>query len=612
MSQVDHDKRERTKTMSLPIESYALLGDTHTAALVGTNGSIDWLCLPRFDSGACFAALVGDQYNGRWLMAPAGPVRATTRAYRDETLVLDTDFETDEGAVRVTDCMPPRHERPEVVRVVTGLRGRVAMRMELIVRFDYGAIIPWVRRLPGHLALVAGPEALALRGEVDTWGEGLTTVAEFAISAGDSVSFVLAWHPSHEQPPRPVDPAAAVADTEQWWREWSQQCTYGERDWRDRVMRSLVTLKALTYEPTGGILAAATTSLPEKIGGVRNWDYRYCWLRDATFTLYALLGAGFKQEARAWRDWLLRAVAGAPSQMQILYGPAGERRIPETDLDWLAGYKQSRPVRAGNAAANQLQLDVYGEVFDAMHQARRSGLEPHTHAWHLQETLLSALETAWHQPDEGIWEVRGGPQHFTHSKVMAWVAVDRAVKGVEQLGLDGPVDRWKRVREEIHREVCEKAYDPSRDTFTQFYGSKALDASLLRIPLVGFLPIDDPRVQGTINAVRKELTSEGFVMRYLADDQSADGLPAGEGAFLPCTSWLADCLALNGEQEEATELFEKLCAISNDVGLLSEEYDPVNGCLIGNFPQAFSHVSLVNTAANLSSGGHPLGRRYHS
>jgi GH15 family glucan-1,4-alpha-glucosidase len=599
--------------MALPIESYALIGDTHTAALVGTNGSIDWLCLPRFDSGACFAALVGDDYNGRWLMAPAGAVRATRRAYRDDTLVLDTDFETDEGAVRVTDCMPPRYERPEVVRIVTGLRGRVAMRMELIVRFDYGALIPWVRRLSGFLSLVAGPEALALRGDVQTWGEGLTTVSEFSISAGDSVAFVLAWHPSHEKPPRPVHAQSAVEDTEEWWRDWAQQCTYGERDWRDRVMRSLVTLKALTYEPTGGILAAATTSLPEKIGGVRNWDYRYCWLRDATFTLYALLAAGFKEEARAWRDWLLRAVAGAPSQMQILYGPAGERRIPETNLDWLSGYKQSTPVRAGNAAADQLQLDVYGEVFDAMHQARRSGIEPHTHAWHLQQTLLSALETTWQEPDEGIWEVRGARQHFTHSKVMAWVAMDRAVKGIEQLGLDGPLDRWKRVREEIHREVCEKAFDSKRQTFTQYYGSQALDASLLRIPLVGFLPIDDPRVQGTIDAVRKNLTSQGFVLRYDSDDsQSVDGLPAGEGAFLPCTFWLADCLCLNGEQEEATRLFEQLCAVANDVGLLSEEYDPANGCLVGNFPQAFSHVSLVNTAANLSSGGHPLGHRFHS
>jgi GH15 family glucan-1,4-alpha-glucosidase len=584
------------------IEDYALIGDTHTAALVGTDGSIDWLCVPRFDDGACFAALLGAPEHGRWLVAPAGDVTRTSRRYRDDTLVLETEFETADGAVRVVDCLPIREDVCHVVRLVEGIRGRVAMRMELVVRFDYGATVPWVRSLDGTLTAVAGPNGLALRTPVETSGRGLATEARFSVAGGERVPFVLSWYPSHRSPPDPIDAAMAVRDTEAWWRAWSRRCTY-DGPWREAVVRSLITLKALTYAPTGGIVAAPTTSLPERIGGVRNWDYRYCWLRDSTFTLYAFLHGGYREEAGAWRDWLLRAVAGDPSQLQILYGIGGERRIPETQADWLPGYEGSTPVRLGNAAIGQLQLDVYGELMDTLQVARRSGLPPEPAAWALQRHLVEFLESSWQEPDEGIWEVRGGRRAFTHSRVMAWVAVDRAIRAVERFELDGPIDRWRRVRDEIHEDVCRHGYDPDRGTFVQSYGSTALDASLLLIPLVGFLPPDDPRVMATIAAVERELMRDGFVLRYSSGDDGVDGLPAGEGAFLPCTCWLADAYSQAGRHDEARRLFERLLAIRNDVGLLSEEYDPASGRMLGNFPQAFSHVALINTASNLAPTG---------
>jgi GH15 family glucan-1,4-alpha-glucosidase len=590
------------------IEDYALIGDTHTAALVAANGSIDWLCVPRFDSGACFAALIGDERHGRWRLAPAGSVRRAERRYRDETLVLETDFETPTGAVRVVDFMPLRMQHCHVVRVVQGLSGSVSMNMELIVRFDYGSIVPWVRRVDDALVAVGGPDAVCFRSPVDLEGRDLTTVAEFRVGRGDRVPFVLSWFGSHRPLPKAIDPDRALADTEKWWRKWSARCTY-TGEWRDQVLRSLITLKSLTYRPTGGIVAAATTSLPEQIGAGRNWDYRFCWLRDATFTLYALMLAGFEDEARAWRDWLLRAVAGHPEQMQILYGAGGERRLTELELGWLPGYERSAPVRIGNAAVDQFQLDVYGEVMDALHQARSIGLGSAGPAWDLQRVLMDFLESKWEEPDEGIWEVRGPRRHFVHSKVMAWVALDRAVKAVERFGMDGPVERWRRLRAEIHAEVCDNGYDADRQTFTQYYGGRELDASLLMIPLVGFLPATDDRVAGTVNAIERELMRDGFVMRYSHEDAGKiDGLPGGEGAFLACSFWLADCLHILGRVDAARELFMRLLGICNDVGLLSEEYDPSSGRLVGNFPQALSHLSLVNTAHNLAPG---LGAARH-
>ena len=600
--------------MALPIEDYALIGDTHTAALVGRDGSIDWLCLPRFDSGACFAALLGDERHGRWRLAPAGDVRAARRRYRGDTLVLETEFDTGDGVVRVIDCMPHRHHYADVVRLVEGVSGRVPIRMQLVMRFDYGSIIPWVRRVGDAVLAVAGPDALTLRADVPVRGEDRTTVADFAVAAGERVAFSLTWHPSTDPPPGPLDAAALIEGTERWWQEWAARCTH-RGPWHEAVIRSLVTLKALTFEPTGGIVAAATTSLPEALGGVRNWDYRFCWVRDATFTLYALMLAGYSEEAAAWRDWLLRAVAGDPADLQIMYGAAGERRLTELELEWLPGYEGSRPVRIGNAASGQFQLDVYGEIMDALHLARGSGLAVDEAAWRLQRTLLEFLESAWRQPDEGIWEVRGPRRHFTHSKVMAWVALDRSVKAVERYGLDGPAGRWRALRDEIHQEVCREGFDPERQTFTQYYGSTELDAALLMVPLVGFLPADDPRVRGTAAAIQRELCRDGFVMRYSqpagepAGDNPVDGLPPGEGAFLACSFWLADNLALFGRRREATELFERLLDLRNDVGLLAEEYDPTAGRLVGNFPQAFSHVGLVNTANNLSPGEGPAEHR---
>ncbi|HEX3658296.1 MAG TPA: glycoside hydrolase family 15 protein [Pirellulales bacterium] len=584
--------------MALRIEDYALIGDFYTAALVGRDGSIDWLCLPRFDSGACFCALLGKPEHGRWLLEPAVPVRRVTRQYRDSTLVLETNFETDDGAVTVVDCMPPRVREPAVVRMVVGQRGCVPMHMQLVLRPDYGATIPWVRSTPRGLRAVAGPDTFLLDTQVELRGEGLTTVAEFDVTAGDQVPFVLSWQSSIEPDAEPFDAAQTIRETDEWWREWSSRCTYEGR-WREAVVRSLVTLKALTYAPTGGIVAAVTTSLPEKIGGVRNWDYRYCWVRDASFTLFALLRNGYTEEAIAWREWLLRAVAGDAAQMNIMYGLAGERRLTETELDWLPGYENSKPVRIGNAAHRQFQLDVFGEVMAALHLATREGLKPEDDAWHVQLELLNFLEQGgWRKPDEGIWEVRGPRRHFTHSKVMAWVAFDRAIKTAEVLQLEAPLKRWKALRGQIHDEVCRQGFDPQRNTFVQYYGGQPLDASLLMIPLVGFLPGDDPRVRGTVEAIERELMTDGFVRRY-PTTEDVDGLPPGEGAFLACTFWLVDNYHSLGRTEEAERLMERLLDLRNDVGLLAEEYDPHAGRLVGNFPQAFSHVGLVNAARRL-------------
>jgi GH15 family glucan-1,4-alpha-glucosidase len=582
------------------IEDYALLGDLQTAALVGRDGSVDWLCLPRFDSPACFAALLDGPDAGHWLLAPAGGGPATRRRYRDDTLVLETEWDTPDGSVRVVDCMPPRGDAADVVRVVEGLSGSVRMRMRLTLRFDYGRIVPWVRRRGRDLGAVAGPDAVWLSTDVPLRGEDLSTVAEFTVTAGQRVPFVLTYQPSHLPRPTPVDAVTAVAATERFWRSWIRRCTYRGR-WADAVRRSLITLKALTYAPTGGILAAATTSLPEQLGGPRNWDYRFCWLRDATFTLQALLGTGFVAEARAWREWLLRAVAGDPADLQIMYALDGTRRIPEYTLDWLAGHEGSRPVRVGNAAAEQVQLDVWGEVLDGLHLSREAGIAATEAGWDLQRALLDFLEGNWRQPDNSLWEVRGPRRPFVHSKVMAWAGFDRAVAAVERHGLDGPVDRWRALRDEIHAEVCAKGFDPTRNTFTQFYGSTGLDAATLLIPRVGFLPWGDPRVVGTVEAVRRELCSDGFVLRYHPQhDDNVDGLPGTEGAFLACSFWLVDALHAIGRVDEAERMFERLLALRNDVGLLSEEYDPVAGRQLGNTPQAFSLVGLVNSARQIS------------
>ncbi len=585
--------------MALPIEDYAIIGDTQTAALVGRDGSIDWLCLPRFDSGACFASLLGTPEHGRWLIAPADTTVSHFRRYRPGTLVLEHDFETRSGAVRIIDFMPPRETRPDVVRIVEGLRGEVAMTMELVIRFDYGWTIPWVRTDNHLFRAVAGPNGLVLRSPVKTRGRDMKTIADFTVGKGERVPFVLTWYPSHEASPVALDPEQALADTLAYWGDWERDMTKVHGPWREAVHRSLITLKALTYAPTGGIVAAATTSLPEAIGGVRNWDYRYCWVRDATLTLDSLMDCGVLTEATAWRDWLLRAAAGAPDQLQIMYGPAGERRLPEFELDHLPGYEGSRPVRVGNAAAGQFQLDVYGELMDAMERARTHGLAENSSSWALQQALMTFVEEHWSDPDDGLWEVRGPRQHFVHSRVMAWVAFDRAVTGVERHGLKGPVDRWRTLRQTIHDEVLEQGFSAEKQAFTQYYGTDALDASVLMIPLVGFLPPSDPRVKSTIEAIERELVMDGFVRRY-QNEAGVDGLPGTEGAFLACSFWLADNLALIGRIDDAEVLFERLLALTNDVGLLSEEYDPGAGRLVGNFPQAFSHVGLINTARNLA------------
>ena len=596
--------------MASLIEDYALIGDCHTAALVGRDGSIDWLCFPRFDSGACFAALLGTQEHGRWLISPANEIKSIQRRYREGTLVLETDYETQDGAVSLVDCMPPRSKEADLVRLIIGRRGQVRMRMQLIIRFDYGSIVPWVRAENNGIYAVGGPDILVLKTNIALQREGATVTAEFTVSEGERIPFVLMWHPSHEPTPAIVDAEEMITQTEQWWQKWSDRCTY-QGPWRDAVLRSLITLKALTYAPTGGIVAAATTSLPEQIGGVRNWDYRYCWLRDATFTLYALMIGGYTEEAEAWRDWLLRAVAGSPSQINIMYGLAGERRLTEFALNWLPGYENSAPVLIGNAAHRQFQLDVYGEVLDALHLARRAGKEPDENAWRVQTALIEFLESAWTEPDEGIWEVRGPRRHFTHSKIMAWVAVDRTVKSMERFGLPGPLERCRKLRATIHEEVCNKGFDSKRNSFVQFYGGTDLDSSLLMIPLVGFLPPSDPRVRGTLHAIERDLMRDGLVARYSTKPE-VDGLPSGEGVFLACSFWLADNFALLGRREDAVRLFERLLDLRNDVGLLSEEYDPFKRRLVGNFPQAFSHVSLINTATNLSRYAGPAEDRQHS
>ncbi|GIE36707.1 glucoamylase [Actinoplanes italicus] len=581
------------------IEDYAVIGDLQTAALVGRDGSIDWLCLPRFDSPACFAALLHDDSAGHWRMAPVAGGPATRRRYQDDTLILETEWDTPDGTVRVIDYMPPRGKAADVVRMVEGLSGAVPMRMDLTLRFDYGKVVPWVRRTGPDLGAIAGPDAVWLRTDIDLHGENRTTVAEFTVRAGERIPFVLTYQLSHLPRPQPVDAERALADTERFWRDWIGRCDYDGR-WPDAVRRSLLTLKALTYAPTGGILAAATTSLPEQWGGPRNWDYRYCWLRDATFTLQALLGTGYVAEAKAWREWLLRAVAGDPADLQIMYGLDGTRRLPEYELDWLRGYEGASPVRVGNGAADQLQLDVWGEVLESLHLARESSITATDTAWDLQRALLEHLEGNWRLPDNSLWEVRGPRRHFVHSKVLAWTGFDCAIRAVEQHGLAGSADRWRAVRDEIHAEVCAKGFDTDRNTFTQSYGSRGLDAATLLIPRVGFLPASDPRVIGTVDAVRNELCEDGFVLRYRPETEGVDGLPGTEGAFLACTFWLVDALDAIGRRTEAEQLFERLLDLRNDVGLLAEEYDPATGRHMGNTPQAFSMVGLVNSARQLS------------
>jgi GH15 family glucan-1,4-alpha-glucosidase len=586
----------------LKIEDYAVIGDMHTAALVGRNGSIDWLCLPNFGSHACFAALLGLADNGHWKLAAADENASVKRGYLENTLILETVYATGTGRARVIDFMPVNRREREVIRIVEGIEGDMAMALRLVIRFDYGLTVPWVRHLEDNsLVAVAGPNALTLRTPVPLQGEGLSTVARFTVRAGEKMTFSLSWHLSHLKAGQPAsDEHAALAETEHYWKTWAGRCKF-RGPWRSSVIRSLITLKGLTYEPTGGIMAAATTSLPEHIGGVRNWDYRFCWLRDATFTLYSFMHAGYFEEARAWSEWLLRAAAGDPSQLQIVYGAAGERLLAELELGHLVGYEDSRPVRIGNAAAQQFQLDVYGEVMDAMHVARAKGLKTDEDSWHLQCHLVDFVAKHWMDPDEGIWEIRGPRRQFTHSKVMAWVAIDRAVKAVEQFGMEGPATEWAALRERIHEDICRNGFNRERSGFTQYYGAPELDASLLMIPLVGFLPANDPRVVSTVELIERELVEGGLVQRYQTSPSGrVDGLPPGEGTFLPCSFWLADCLFLMGRVAEATALFERLLAVRNDLGLLAEEYDPVAQRLLGNFPQAFSHVCLVNTAYNLN------------
>jgi GH15 family glucan-1,4-alpha-glucosidase len=583
------------------IEDYAFLSDTQTGALVSRDGCVDWLCLPRFDSGACFASLLGTAENGHWRFFTKEKTDKISRHYRGDTLILETEIETKSGAVRLIDFMPPRGENPDLIRIVEGIRGEVEMEMELIIRFDYGSVVPWVRQEHGGLEAIAGPDGLILRTPVETQGKALTTVAEFNVKKGDRVPFVLTWFASHRQPPRQVNAEHALRDTDNFWNTWAKQCRR-KTQWDHALLRSLIVLKGLTYEPTGGIVAAATTSLPEEIGGVRNWDYRYCWLRDATFTLISLLNAGYKDEANSWRQWLLRTIAGSPAQMQIMYGVQGERRLDEFEIPWLSGYEKSGPVHIGNAASNQFQLDVYGEVLNAAYRAHEFGIKATESDWALLVGLMKFLESKWHEPDEGIWEVRGGKRHFVHSKMMAWVAFDRAVKLVEtcDCAAGENLESWKQIRDQIHAEVCEKGYNKAKKAFTQYYGTDALDASLLMMPLVDFLPASDERVRNTIEAIQRELVQDGFVLRYRPQEKKVDGLPGREGVFLPCSFWLANCLHLLGRKSEACELFERLLALRNDLGLLSEEYDPVDKRQLGNFPQAFSHVALVNSALVLS------------
>ena len=594
--------------MGARIEDYGLIGDCETAALVSKDGSIDWLCWPRFDSGACFAALLGNSKNGRWRIAPAQAKSRITRRYRPATLILETTFTTADGEVTVIDFMPLREQASHLVRLVVGTRGTVAIRTELVIRFDYGQSVPWVKRTEnGDLLAISGPDMVVLRTPVEMRGEQLTSVGEFTVSAGETIPFVLMYVQSHLPAPDPVDAEDALRQTQNFWEEWTS-VHKSTGPYAPFVLRSLITLKALSYLPTGGIVAAPTTSLPEQLGGPRNWDYRFCWLRDATLTLLALMNSGYYDEACAWRDWLLRAAAGSPSQIRIMYGLAGDKRLAEWEVPWLAGYEGSKPVRIGNAAADQLQLDVFGEVLDAMHQARVGGLPPLADAWDFQRVLVSHLEEIWPLEDEGIWEVRGGRRHFTYSKMMAWVAFDRTIRSAEAFGLEGPIDHWRKLRAQIHAEVCDKAFNPKIGAFMQSYGSEHLDASALLIPVVGFLPPSDPRVAGTVEAIERKLMTNGFVLRY-DTDVTQDGLPPGEGAFLACSFWLADAYILLGRRDDARKLFERLLTLCNDLGLLSEEYDPAGKRLLGNFPQAFSHIALVITAHNLDRAEKPCEQR---
>jgi len=595
--------------MPARIEDYALIGDLGTAALVSRDGSIDWLCWPRFDSGACFAALLGGPEHGRARLAPKDDKARITRRYRGSTLILETRFETAQGAATLIDFMPPRTgDDSHVVRIVVGERGRVDFESELVLRFGYGANVPWVTRLEdGTRRAIAGPDMVIMRTPVGVRGKDLTTVAEFAVSAGERIPFVLSYGPSHKEPPAPVDAEQCLTKTEKFWTDWASKNQISG-PWNDAVCRSLVTLKALTYAPTGGLCAAATTSLPEFIGGERNWDYRFCWLRDATLTLLALMNAGYYEEAKSWRDWLLRAAMGSPSQIQIMYGLSGERRLTEWQVPWLPGYEKSAPVRIGNAAYNQRQLDIFGEVMDALHQARKGGIGHVAAGWDLEQALLAHLEKIWNERDSGLWEVRGSREHFTFSKVMAWVAFDRAVKSAESFNLPGPVDHWRKLRDNIHNDVCERGFDNEVVSFVRSYGSKELDASLLLLPALGFLPPEDPRIRATVEAIERELVVDGLVLRY-DTEKSDDGLPAGEGVFLACSFWLADAYLMLGRRDDAVRLFERLLALRNDVGLLSEEYEPRSRRLVGNFPQAFSHLALVNSASNLAHYKKPAEQR---
>jgi GH15 family glucan-1,4-alpha-glucosidase len=592
-----------------PIESYAVIGDCETAALVGLDGSIDWLCWPDFSSDACFARLLGSEENGRWLLAPATQVEKTTRKYRDHTLILETTFEAADFAVTIVDFMPIRGTNSDIVRIVKGIRGNAPMKMEMSLRFNYGATVPWVTRSDGGIHAIAGPDLVVLRTRAPLAGEDLTTVSEFTVNEGESVDFVMTYGRSHLHPPRAIDVNTALEETQKFWEEWAAVSSY-KGPYRDAVERSLITLKALTYRPTGGIVAAVTTSLPEQLGGPRNWDYRYCWLRDATFTLTALMHGGYYHEAKAWQQWLLRAIAGSPDQVQIMYGIAGQRYLPERELTWLTGYEDSKPVRIGNAASEQLQLDIYGEVMAAFHNALSRLGKDGDLSFSMLRGLIEHLETIWQEPDEGIWETRGGRKNFTYSKMMAWVAFDRAIKAAGMLHAGAPVERWQKVRTNIHAEICAQAYNEKLGSFVQSYGSDQLDASLLLMPMVGFLPAEDPRVRGTLKAMEGALMSGGLVLRYNTAE-SSDGLPPGEGVFLACSFWMVGALQLQGRDADAKKLFERVLSLANDVGLLAEEYDTGARRLVGNFPQALSHIALVNAAFSLA-GSSATAEEFHA
>jgi GH15 family glucan-1,4-alpha-glucosidase len=589
------------------IEDYGLIGDCETAALVGRDGSIDWLCWPAFDSDACFASLLGTPKNGRWLIAPATEITKTTRRYLDNTLILETRFETADGIVVLIDFMPPRGNASDVVRLVRGVRGRVKLQMQLVIRFGFGADVPWVKRTEDNASLaICGPDMTVLRTPVETRGEDLTTVADFEVGEGETIPFVLTYGPSHLPVPAPIDPAQALKETEDFWTEWCSHCTY-QGVHRDLVMRSLITLKALTYGPTGGIVAAPTASLPEKLGGQRNWDYRFCWLRDATFTLLALMNSGYTEEASCWHNWLLRAVAGSPANMQIMYGIMGQRRLLEWEAGWLSGYEGAQPVRIGNAAHAQLQLDVYGELIDAFHQSRMAKLELDESSWALERTVLEHLAEVWDQPDHGIWERRGDGRHYVSSKVMCWVGFDRGIKSAEKFGFEAPLERWRALRDFIHRDVCEKGFDAAQNTFVESYGSQLLDASILLLPAVGFLPASDPRIRGTLVAIEKHMMRDGFVLRHDPREISDERQPI-EGAFLACSLWLADAWVLAGELAKAQALFDRVVAVANDLGLLAEEFDSGEGRQTGNFPQALTHIALINIAHNISEANKPVDK----